>query len=134
MQDTMKLLTDDSRVTHTTAYTIRLDIEPLESDMKSYTDTYYSSGLKTITTDEHIDLLVSRLDKYLAKYNKELFILDNEDYESFFDGSDTSYKAIIIEKDNYNIPSEAGDSVSAFNTIELALMDLIIRLLLEKGN
>ena len=107
---------------------------PLESDIKPHTDTYYSDGLKTITTDEHIDLLVSRFDKYLANYNKELFILDDEDYENFFDVGETGYKAIVIEKDNYNIPGDAGDGILSFNTVELALMDLLIKLLLEKGN
>lgn len=132
MQDTMKLLADDSRVTHTTAYTVRLDIEPLESDMKSYTDTYYSGGLKVMTTDNHIDLMVSRIDKILANDNKEVFILDHIDYKHFFDKDERGFKAIIIERDNYDIPTDAGDGVTAYKLDILALLDLTITIL-EKG-
>lgn len=81
-----------------------------------------------------IDLMVSRIDNYLTNYNEEVFILDDVNYISFFDVGEKGYKAIVIEKDNYDIPIDAGDSISAFKTPQLALLDLIIRLLLEKGN
>jgi hypothetical protein len=107
-------------------------IEPLEADMKPYDDTYYSGGLKVMTTDNHIDLMVSRIDKILAIDNKELFILDHIDYKHFFDKNERGFKAIIIERDNYDIPSDAGDGVTTYKLDVLALLDLTINLL-EKG-
>lgn len=80
-----------------------------------------------------IDLMISRIDNYLTNYNEEVFILDDVNYISFFDVGETGYKAIVIEKDNYDIPSEAGTIVTSFKSIELALLDLTIRLLIDRG-
>ena len=119
---------------------IRLDIEPIESVMKTYNDNHYSDILdidyisSIISRSELDNIILRMIDDYLANYNKESFILDDEDYVDFFDTDEKGYKAIAIEKDNYDIPSDAGEGVSCFKTIQLALLDLIFRLLLEKGN
>ncbi len=101
--------------------------------MSNENETFIDLGSLIAISELHNDM-IQMIDKYLANYNKESFILDDENYEDFFDGGEKGYKAIVVEKDNYNIPCDAGDGISSFNSAELALIDLITRLLLEKGN